>query len=288
MAYDVGQRVRVDFTIADADGALANTTLTINVTRGDFTAYPAPAAVNDGTGLYHFYVDVDVPGPWVWQASGTTPIKAARSGQFFVRSTGARLVSLTEAKKQLNKDLIITTDDDEVLDLVDTSTTLIEEIVGAVVPRTVIEVHSGGGRSIVLRQRARSITSVVEAVSMGFTTTLVPYVVGVNAPVDGYLYVIAKNALHRTSGESRMHFQGGPNAITVTYVAGRLAVPPNFRTAALELITHVWRTSQYARGSTRPRVEGDNTTIVMGYAIPNRVLELLGRRKRAPRLGTGR
>lgn len=282
MAYDVGQRVRVALSIVDLAGAPANTTLVVNVTRGDFTSYPAPAVTNDGVGLYHFDVDVDVPGPWVWEAVGTTPVKTSRTGQFFVRSSGARLLSLQEAKKYLNKEAMVFTDDDEVLDLVDTATTLIEEIVGAVVPRTVTEVHCGRVRSIYLRQKARSITSVVEAQAVGQVVTLVQEVPGVSAPNDGYLFVQDVNAIRRSAGGSPLYFVG---TITVVYVAGRLIVAPNFRTAAGELLSHVWRQSQFTRGVSRPRTNEPDPTVVMGYAIPNRVRELLGTSKRAPRLG---
>ena len=283
MAYDVGQRVRVDLSIVDETGAPANTTLVVNVTRGDFTAYPAPAITQDGLGAYHFSVDADRPGPWVWEAVGTTPVVTARTGQFFVRSSGARLLSLAEGKKYLNKDLTVTVDDDEVLDLIDTATTLIEEIVGAIVPRNVTEVYPGGYRTIYLKQRARSITSVVEAQGVGQVVTLVADVPGVSAANDGYLFVADTNAIRRTAGGSLQTFTG---IVTVVYVAGRAIVPPNFRTGAGELLSHVWRTSQFSRGISRPRTnDTQDPTIVMGYAIPNRVRELLGTSKRGPRLG---
>lgn len=283
MAYDVGQRVRVDLSITDQNGALADTTLVVDVTRGDFTAYPAPAVVHDGLGLYHFDVDADVPGPWVWEAVGTTPVVAARSGQFFIRSSGARLLSLAEGKKYLNKDMVVTTDDDEILDLIDTATTLIEEIVGAIVPRTVTEVYDGGHPSIFLRQRAQSILTVTEAQEVGITVVLGADVPGVLANNDGYLFDAATNALRRRVAGSATRFVG---RVTVVYVVGRAFTPPNFRTAAGELLSHVWRTSQFSRGISRPRTnETQDTSVVMGYAIPNRVRELLGTSKRGPRLG---
>lgn len=283
MAYDVGQRVRVDLSIVDEDGDPADTTLTVEVTRGNFTSYPAPAVTHDGIGAYHFDVDADVPGPWVWDAVGTTPVVTARTGQFFVRSSGARLLSLKEGKKYLNKDLLVTDDDDEVLDLIDTATTLIEEIVGAIVPRTVTEVYDGGYPSIFLRQRAQSIVSVTEAQEVGTNVVLGADVPGVLANNDGYLFDPATNALRRAMAGSSMRFIG---RVTVVYVVGRVLVPPNFRTAAGELLSHVWRTSQFSRGISRPRTnEAQDPTVVMGYAIPNRVRELLGTSKRGPRLG---
>lgn len=286
MAVDIGQRVRTTVAVVDLAGAPANTNLTVSVTRGDFTAYPAPAVVNDSVGTYHFDVDVDVPGPWVWRATGTAPVMFARSGQFFARSSGARLVSLEEGKRHLNKDLTVVTDDDEIADMVDTSTTLIEEIVGAIVPRTVTESYRGRRAHIYLRQRMRSVTSVTETWWVGDVRVLTAEVVGVSAPADGYRAEPDLGRITRTAGGSPLAF--GPDVLVV-YVAGRADVPQNFRTAGLELLSHVWRTSQFARGVSRPRPDAQpDGTVVMGYAIPNRVMELLGRSKRAPRIGMRR
>jgi hypothetical protein len=64
----------------------------------------------------------------------------------------------------------------------------------------------------------------------------------------------------------------------VTYTAGRAAVPPTIKLAALILLQHLWRT-QY--GATRVPVGGaDDWSVTdpvpgFGYAVPNRVLQLL-------------
>jgi hypothetical protein len=65
---------------------------------------------------------------------------------------------------------------------------------------------------------------------------------------------------------------------TVTYTAGRAAVPPTIKLAALILLQHLWRT-QY--GASRvPSGGNDDWSVTdpipgFGYAVPNRVLQLL-------------
>jgi hypothetical protein len=65
---------------------------------------------------------------------------------------------------------------------------------------------------------------------------------------------------------------------TVTYTAGRPAVPPTVKLAALILLQHLWRT-QY--GASRvPSGGADDWSVTdpipgFGYAVPNRVLQLL-------------
>lgn len=283
MATDVGQALRVPITVTDLTGALANTNLAVAVTRPDLSSPAAPTVVNDSVGTYHFDIAPTMAGLWGWTATGTTPVVFATSGQFFVRSGGMRLVSLEEGKVHLNKDLADHTEDAEILDMIDTMTTLIEGYVGAVVPRVITEVHSGL-RSAYLYPKYRpvSVTSVVETWYVGDVRTLTAEVLGVSAPTDGYRLEADLLRLVRSTGGSPTYWAP---SVTLTYVGGRTGTPPNFRTAALELLSHVWRTSQYARGSSRPRADQPDSTIVMGYAVPNRVLEMLGKSKKAPRLG---
>lgn len=286
MAYDVGQKVRTRLSIVDEDGNPADTNLAVEVIRGDLTEYPTPTVVHDDLGEYYFDVVVDSAGLWTWAAAATTPIVAAETGQWFVRTGAPAILSMKEVKRYLNKDLNVTVDDEEIRDLADTVTTIVEDIVGPVIPRAVTETFDGGGSVLYLKGgHVRAVTAVREAWGVGDVRTLTAYVPGVNEPADGFYFDREGGRVYRTTGGSRTRFYGGLGGVNVDLVRGRETIPPNFRTAAGSMISHVWRQDQYARGVTRPRADSTDTTIVMGYAIPNRVLELLGRQKRAPRLG---
>lgn len=286
MSYDVGQKVRLPVTVRDTAGTLTDTTMAVAVLRPDGTAYPA-GAVQDDAGLGAYYVDVvpDQTGVWQWQYTASGVIVAVYTGQFFVREAGVRLVSLVEAKRHLNKDLAVTTDDDEIRDWIDATTYLIENRVGPIVPRTVTDILSGHGSSLTLRTGpVLSITSITETWGPGDIRTLTAELPAGPYGDNDYTVDLRSRIIFRRSGGTRITFPYGSANITVTYRVGRTPTPQNVRMAALELVGHYWRASQLASGSTRPR-EGTSDAALVGIALPNRVVALLGNKK-APRLVT--
>ncbi|WP_426404221.1 hypothetical protein ACN9M0_24790 [Streptomyces sp. R-07] len=171
------------------------------------------------------------------------------------------LVTLAEAKAQL--DITTTTSDTELQAYIDALTAPIERFVGPVENRSVSEVIQGKTTTLCL--------SSVPVVSL---TTIVPALTGGEAISTGTVFLDgAKGVVRRLDGGS---FCGG--LWTVTYTAGRGTVPPTIRQAALILLQHLWRT-QY--GAARGAVGGgddfdvNEPIIGFGYAIPNRVLQLL-------------
>ena len=71
--------------------------------------------------------------------------------------------------------------------------------------------------------------------------------------------------------------------IKIIYIAGRATVPANVRLATLMLVQHLWTTSQNNKNGGRPNLGGDDTFVPgMGFAVPNRVKELLQPGGRVP------
>lgn len=287
MSYEVGQLVRIPVTVRDEAGAAADATMAVTVLREDGSAYVGLTVVNDPAAVGSYWVDVPVDTPgvhgWVWVASGA--VVGVYSGQFYVRNPGVRLLSLTEAKAHLNKRLEDTTDDDELLDWIDTITRAVEIQVGPVVARTVVESHNGGRAELVLRYPVIAVTDVVEYWGPGDIRTLTAEPAG--GPYTDNQFAVnmtSRTVTRRGAGWSLMWPHGIGN-IRVTYTAGRRPIPSNFRTAAKELLAHHWRASQIAQGSTRPRDNVPADVASIGIAIPNRVKLLLGYR-RAPMLGS--
>lgn len=290
MAYDVGQMVRLPVSVRDATGALTNATMAITVTRPDETVYPAPPIVTDGVGVFHADVVPDGTnyGPWLWTYTASGAAVGVYTGQFLVRTPGPRIVSLVEAKRHLNKDLNITTDDEEIRDFIDAAQFVIEFRLGtAVVPRTVVEYFDGGTDVLHLRNGpVMSIAEVREQWSPGdqrILTAEPDSSVGVSD--SNYLWdVRGRRILRRMSGYP-YQFPPGSMNVKITYRIGTQVPAANVHLAALELIGHVWRASQLASGATRTK-EVTESLVAIGYAVPNRVRELLAV-KRAPRLGMG-
>ncbi|WP_052189864.1 phage head-tail connector protein [Streptomyces sp. NRRL S-1824] len=177
------------------------------------------------------------------------------------------LLTLAEAKAQL--DIETTSDDGELQAYIDSLTSAIERHTGPVENRPVTETLNSRGTRLALSQ--------VPAVSL---TSITPVMNG-GLPLDvaGLVLDGDSGVVWRRDGQP---FYGGP--WSVTYVAGRGAIPPTIKLAALFLLQHLWRT-QY--GAARGGGGSDDFSVTepipgFGYAIPNRVLQLLEAFKAPP------
>ncbi|MDX2681103.1 head-tail connector protein [Streptomyces sp. NY05-11A] len=173
------------------------------------------------------------------------------------------LLTLAEAKLQLN--LTTDTDDTELQTYIDAVTAPIEEYIGPVEPREVIERHDAesGRRVLVLRTTpVLSVTSVTPLLDGG-----------VSYPVDGLV-------LDPDTGEIRRRDRGWfRDLLLVTVQAGREETSPTINLAARMLVQHLWRTQRPTRSGGLAG-GGEDYSVGQpipgfGYAVPNRVLELL-------------
>ncbi|MET9506918.1 head-tail connector protein [Streptomyces flavidovirens] len=169
------------------------------------------------------------------------------------------LLTLAEAKAQL--DLDTTTNDVELQAYIDSLTAVIEHHTGPVQTRTVTETIEG-------RSSVMCLSSIPAVALISVVPTLTD-----DGPADLATLVLdaPTGIVRRRSGT----FAG--MMWTVTYTAGRAAVPPTINLAARILLAHLWRT-QY--GAARGGGGSDDYNVGdpipgFGYAIPNRVLELL-------------
>lgn len=172
------------------------------------------------------------------------------------------LLTLADAKAQLN----IATDanDAELTAYINACTAIIERYVGPVENRTVTEILDSKGLTMAVTQvPAASLTSVTPVLSNGLQLSVSDLV------LDGTAGVI-----RRLDGSL---FGGGP--WRVEYAAGRGQIDPTINVAARILLQHLWRTQ---RGSGRGPViaggddyDGNEPVVGWGYAIPNRVLQML-------------
>lgn len=170
------------------------------------------------------------------------------------------LLTLAEAKAQLN--ITTATHDTELQAYIDGLTRVIERHVGPVETRTVTETVHGRSTTLCLTQ--------IPVVSL---TSLTPVLTGGRElAIDDLAVDNELGVIRRLDGSP---FAGGP--WTAVYTAGRGTVPANVNLAARMLLQHLWSTQ---RGPGRPGMGGDDYLVTepvpgYGYAIPNRVLELL-------------
>jgi hypothetical protein len=176
------------------------------------------------------------------------------------------LLTLAEAKAQL--DITTDTEDAELEAYIEALTAPIERIVGPVEIRSFTETVEGRSASLCLSKiPAVALVSVVPAVDDGDPLEL--------------------SRLHLDGATGIVRYRGGSFAgtlWTVTYTAGRAAVPaetpPTINLAARILLQHLWRTQYGASRGLTGIGGGDDYSVTepipgYGYAIPNRVLQLL-------------
>lgn len=179
------------------------------------------------------------------------------------------LLTLDEAKRQL--DIETTADDLELQAYIDAITAPIERYIGPVTFREVTEVIEGRGCTMCLS--TIPVTALVSVTPLGGGTALNVGALDLD-PATGMVRYLNGS------------FRGGP--WRVVYTAGRTAAdapaPPTITLASAILLQHLWRT-QY--GSARGQGGSDDYAVTepvpgFGYAVPNRVLQLLEAYKLPP------
>ena len=172
------------------------------------------------------------------------------------------LLTLAEAKAQL--DITGTAEDVELQAYIEALTAAIERHVGPVETRQFAETVEGRSACLCLSNiPVVALVSVVPAVDTG-------------DPLD-----LSSLVLDGATGIVR--YRGGSFAGTLwraTYTAGRGAVPPTINLAARILLQHLWRTQYGASRGLSGIGGGEDFSVTepapgWGYAIPNRVLQLL-------------
>ena len=191
------------------------------------------------------------------------------------------IVSLADVKFHLNK--TDNDDDTELQYFIDAATPLVEDIAGPVIPQTKTEYYSGGVSSLVVNSLPIiSVTSVTE--TYGQTNySLTEISLGSSNSNFAFTVDYSTGNIVRRSFNAEALFPTGTNNVKVVYVTGRATIPANIRLATLMLIQHLWSTSQLNRNGSRPTLGGDDSfTVGAGFAVPNRVRELLQPSPRVP------
>lgn len=281
MTTIIGSTLGFSAKLYDKDPALGGvlvnaTTVTLVITLPDgVSTAPGVVVTNppSSTGLYTYdYTTLtqtgQYRGTWTFTMAGG---KAVVYTEYFdVEATDPQwVISLRQAKKQLNIPMTDVSDDEEIGDYLSGITGVIERHIGACVPRTVVEYKEGDRYAIRL-----DVTPVLSVTSM------VPYLTAGISYTVGQLKVNSEGKLMLLSG---LPFSWGP--FEITYVAGRRPVPPNARLAGRMILQHLWESQRGASGL--PLELANELTMVpgFGFAVPNRALELLEPNREGPASG---
>lgn len=131
--YDLGDGVPLEYR-AYVDGALADATVVLTIVNpaGDSST---PPLVHDEVGVYSYVVPTSNPstdiGPWLWAWSVSGELSDHESGSFFVAVAGAPVYSsLAKLKRRRKIAVDDTTDDDNLLDDLETASRMVETKTG--------------------------------------------------------------------------------------------------------------------------------------------------------------
>ncbi len=265
--YDVGDVVPLGLQVTDSDGNPADSTdVVLTVGLPDGTS-ETPTVDHDEIGSGQYTVDYVVTQEGLhtvsWVATGANA--TAYNDVFNVRPITDQVISLTEAKRQLR--LTATDRDDDLKLFIAAAGRAIEDHTNqTIVRRTVTEKHRGlCGTLILNRAPVVSITSVTSADGASTWDTA-------NLDVDpdtGIVRVLSGPGLY--------------GDLDVVYVPGMRVVPANYLLAARIVMEHLWQTMRPFSAASIPVPGALEDSLdsraggLVGFAIPNRALELLGK-----------
>lgn len=261
---ELGAAARLTARCTDAGGTLADAdsvTLTITLPDGT-TASPAVTNPPATTGLYSVDYVTTAPGRHSVRWLFTNPALAYTDVLDVLPADPQFLFSHQDARKHLNIPADDTDDDDEIRDWNAATAMVVEHFVGPVARRIVTERHTFTTAAMrVLRHTpALALTSLVPVLNSGTSY----------APAD--LDLDPDTGIVQRKDGGLLY---GP--LRITYTAGRAQATPNIAQAGRIILQHLWRTQ---RGGRRgPAIAGSDAVTEpipgLGYAIPNRALELL-------------
>jgi hypothetical protein len=276
--YEIGQVLTFAVTVKDATGALVDTSTlpvcTITIPDGTTTA---ATVTKPSTGNYVATYTSTLAGRHTarWTATGTN------SGGFPYTDTAdvwpndpQLVISLGDARAELNLDATETISDDELRLYVAATTQILVDLCGplgiAVLPSIRVEEHDPAGSQLVLRRRpVDAPTTAIEYI--GASAYTIPFASTPNAGGDSYTYEPQTGILTRRIGGTPYRWRG---TVVITYTWGSTQINPRVVLAARALVAHLWSIGN--RG-WRPSFGGNDAimTTPMGYAIPRRVVEML-------------
>lgn len=267
MSIDLGDVVTLEFPVLTAAQAYADAdAVTLTVTLPDGTTV-SPTVTNPPaeTGRYSVDYPTVQAGRHLVRWVSTDPT-SAYTDAFDVRPAEQPLiVSLSDVKQHLGKSSADTGDDEELRGFIEAATAVIEEHrAETVTRRTVVEDMSLRSPVLVVQLGTSPVQSLTSVATVDGATTW--DVADLHVSPYGVVTVQTGAAL--------------VGLVRFTFVAGYTVVPANYTLAAKIIVGHLWETQQQPGLGPNP-FSGDAEFLSptgRGFAIPNRAVELLGRR----------
>jgi hypothetical protein len=271
--YELGEVATLSFTAYDTTGAAANATacqLTINRPDGT-TDGPYTVAGTAGVYTYNYLTVVSGLHTYRWLATGTPGPGVgvgAQTDVFDVRQSGAaNIFSLADAKAMLNEPTGVTTYDAKIKQYIRSVTGFLEKYCGPIAVQTVTERQRAGGMFIALNKPPVYQPSTQQYPIVAMTPVL----------TYGLVYDLSLLTVEKKTGIVR-HSAGLPfiyGPYDFTYTAGRPVIPEEILLGGEMILKHLWSIERGGSGKVGGVGADDDVTIMWGFSIPNRALEIL-------------
>lgn len=274
MTFDLGAAATLTFTALDSAGAAANApTCQITITLPDATTV-GPTTLTGTAGVYSYQYVTTQAGRHTYRfaTSGAPPSPGVGGGAYadifnVSPATSVALISLVDAKTLLS---ITTSNFDAILrGFITAISRFIDKYVGDVAPRQITgERHRSGGLALMLRH-----IPVYQPAAQ-------PYPIISITPVMtyGYTYDLSQLTVDLSTGEvkSKIGLPFFLGDYDLAYWAGRVVTTENIQLGAQIMLKHLWALE---RNNGRPTgfnpSAADDTTLMYGFAVPNRALDVL-------------
>ena len=269
--YDLGDQVELTIYVTTDAGVAATATVTCTITLPDGTT-ATPTPTTSATGTYSIEYAPSQAGThyvrWVADAIGGSAAEDdVFEDSFTVSISTNSYISLDEAKGFLN---IASTDDDaELGEYLEYACDLAQQIAQTQFARKTVsaEKHTVNGSKTRLDLRFRPVLSVTTVTERGTTLTA----------DTQYTTDLRWGSLYRMSGTyDRAFWSCGTNAVSVTYVAGYVIIPPPVRFATLQILEHLWQNQRAGNplaGGFRQQNEYPGAGQV--WNVPNKARDIL-------------
>ncbi|MBX3435955.1 MAG: hypothetical protein KF861_00470 [Planctomycetaceae bacterium] len=269
-AIDLGAAQAVSWKLGEP-----GVTVILTVTTPDGST--VTPTVTEDAGTYTATVETTWPGRYLLGWAKDAAPAAAYTDILDVWPADPRfLISLAAARAAVGWGVNDTKNNDDLRLFTAAATPVIEDIVGAVLMRSIVQTSDGGKTGIALWERPASATDVTQVKVNGAVQDAGTYTVDPNAAI---VYAGSSNAPTR--------FPFGRQNIEITYTTGSNQISPNVRLATAELVRHLW---QVGRQGGRPGWGADESAEAQvytpsGFAVPKRVIELCAPTPRLPGIG---
>jgi uncharacterized phiE125 gp8 family phage protein len=265
VTIDLGDVVTLEFPVLTTAESYANAAaVTLTVTLPDGTAVsPAVANPPAETGRYRCDYPTVQAGRHLVRWTSTTPT-SAHTDMLDVRPAAPPLiVSLADVKAHLGKSDPV--DDEELREYLEAAAAVIEEHRGETVVRRTVVADMQVSCALVVQLPTAPVQSLTSVATVDGATTW--NVADLHVSPHGVVTVRTGPAL-----------QG---LVRFVFVAGYTVIPANYTLAGKIIVGHLWETQQQQGVGPKGPFGADTQFISptgRGFAIPNRAVELLGRR----------